>query len=156
TTEYLAHQLGAAGLRVRVAPTGRGLIAEPEGLGTHHRVAIRADIDALRIPDAKSTPYRSCHDGVMHACGHDAHATMALAAALALRAARESLPTPIAWRGIFQPAEEVSEGAREMIEAGALEDVHSIVALHVDPELSVGRIGQRVGVLTAACQELRI
>jgi amidohydrolase len=156
TTEYLAHQLGEAGLCVRVAPTGRGLIAEPEGLGERPRVAFRADIDALPIPDAKSVPYRSCHEGVMHACGHDAHATMAMAAALALWQTRETSSSPIAWRAIFQPAEEVSEGAQEMIEAGALDDVHSIVALHVDPELSVGRIGQRVGVLTAACQELRI
>jgi amidohydrolase len=156
TTEYLAEQLTQAGLRVRIAPTGRGLIAEPEGLGDRPRVAFRADIDALRIPDGKTVPYRSCHDGIMHACGHDAHATMALAAALALWRSREVFPTPIPWRAIFQPAEEVSEGAVEMIEAGALEHVHSIVALHVDPELSVGRLGQRVGVLTASCQELQI
>jgi amidohydrolase len=156
TTEYVARQLGEAGLRVRIAPTGRGLIAEPEGLGHRPRVAFRADMDALRIADAKSVPYRSCHDGVMHACGHDAHTTMALAAALALWESRHDLPAPLAWRAIFQPAEEVSEGAEEMIEAGALEDVRSIVALHVDPELSIGRIGQKVGVLTAACQELRI
>jgi amidohydrolase len=93
---------------------------------------------------------------VMHACGHDAHATMALAAALALWEARDRLPMPIAWRAIFQPAEEVSEGAAEMVAAGALEHVRSIVALHVDPELSVGRVGQRVGALTAACQEVQI
>src|SRR5438067_13441126 len=80
TTEYLAQQLGAAGLRVRIAPSGRGLIAEPEGQGDQPRVAIRADMDALQLADAKSVPYRSCHEGVMHACGHDAHATMALAA----------------------------------------------------------------------------
>ena len=57
---------------------------------------------------------------------------------------------------MFQPAEEVSEGAVEMVEAGALEHVHSIVALHVDPELSVGRVGYRVGPLTAACQEVAV
>lgn len=156
TTEFLANQLRDAGLRVKVTPGGRGLIAEPEGLGHRPRVAFRADIDALRIPDAKTVPYRSCHDGVMHACGHDAHATMAMAAALSLWEARHALSAPIAWRAVFQPAEEVSEGAEEMIAAGALEDVRSIVALHVDPELSVGRVGQRVGVLTAACQEVQI
>src|SRR5689334_15272528 len=72
TTEYLAQQLGAAGLRVQVAPSSRGLIAEPEGQGGRTRVAIRSDIDALHLADAKSVPYRSCHEGVMHACGHDA------------------------------------------------------------------------------------
>jgi amidohydrolase len=156
TTEYLARQLDEVGLRVRIAPSGRGLIAEPDGQGARPRTAFRADLDALRLSDAKTASYRSCRDGVMHACGHDAHATMALAAALALWESRQALPGPIAWRAIFQPAEEVSEGAAEMVEAGALEDVRSIVALHVDPELSVGRIGQRVGVLTAACQEVRI
>jgi amidohydrolase len=156
TTEYLAQQLDEAGLRVRIVPNGRGLIAEPEDQAIGPRTAFRADIDALRLSDAKSVSYRSCRDGVMHACGHDAHATIALAAALALWESRHVLAAPLAWRAIFQPAEEVSEGAVEMIEAGALENVRSIVALHVDPELSVGRIGQRVGVLTAACQELRI
>lgn len=156
TTEYLARQLDEAGLKVRIGPSGRGLTAEPEDQGARPRVAFRADLDALRLTDAKSVPYRSCRDGVMHACGHDAHAAMALAAALALWESRQALPAAIAWRAIFQPAEEVSEGAIEMIEAGAMEDVRSIVALHVDPELIAGRVGQRVGVLTAACQELRI
>jgi amidohydrolase len=156
TTEYLAQQLGAAGLQVRIAPSGRGLIGEPEGQDGQPRIAIRADIDALRIPDAKSVPYRSSREGVMHACGHDAHATMALSAARALWECRDTLPEPTAWRAIFQPAEEVSEGAFEMINAGAVEDVRSIVALHVDPELSVGRIGQRSGVLTACCQEVQV
>ena len=56
TTQYLAQQLGEAGLRVRIAPSGRGLIAEPEGLGDRPRVAFRADMDALRIADAKNVP----------------------------------------------------------------------------------------------------
>lgn len=156
TTQYLAGQLEEAGLAVRVMRSGRGLIAEPPGQEGRPRIAFRADIDALRIADAKSVPYRSCVDGVMHACGHDAHATMALAAALALWEARRSLPSSVAWRAIFQPAEEVSEGAVEMVEGGAIEDVRGIIAQHVDPELSVGRIGHRTGPLTAACQEVRI
>ena len=156
TTQYLARQLGDAGLPVRIAPSGRGLVAEPEGQGEGKRVAIRGDIDALRIVDAKSVPYRSTREGVMHACGHDAHATMALVAALALWECRDVLPEDTTWRSIFQPAEEVSEGAHEMVAAGAVENVRAIVALHVDPELSVGRIAHRTGVLTACCQEVEI
>jgi amidohydrolase len=156
TTRFLARQLGEAGLRLRIAPSGRGLIAEPEGQADRPRVAIRADIDALHIVDAKAVPYRSSREGVMHACGHDAHATMALSAALALWECREDLPEEVAWRAVFQPAEEVSEGALEMVAAGAVEDVGAIVALHVDPELSVGRIAQRTGVLTACCQEFQV
>ena len=156
TTRYLAQQLEEAGLRVRIAPSGRGLVAEPDGQGDRKRVAMRADIDALRITDAKDVSYRSRRQGLMHACGHDAHATMALVAALAMWECRENLPEDTCWRSIFQPAEEVSEGAYEMVAAGAVEDVRSIVALHVDPELSVGRIGHRPGVLTACCQELQV
>ncbi len=156
TTRLLAHEFGESGLHVRIVPSGRGLIAEPEGQDDRPRVAIRADIDALPIADAKTVPYRSSREGVMHACGHDAHATMALTAALALWECREALPEEVSWRSIFQPAEEVSEGALEMVEAGAVDNVRAIVALHVDPELSVGRIAQRIGVLTACCQELQI
>jgi amidohydrolase len=92
----------------------------------------------------------------LHACGHDGHATMALAAAVALWNAREVLPGGTDWRAIFQPAEEVGEGAAEMVAAGALEHVQAIVALHVDPELEVGRLGHRSGALTANCQDLRV
>jgi amidohydrolase len=113
-------------------------------------------MDALRILDAKTVPYRSTRAGVMHACGHDAHATMVLSGALALWECRHALPESTAWRAIFQPSEEVSEGALEMIDAGAVENVREIVALHVDPELTVGRIAHRTRVLTAFCQEFHV
>jgi amidohydrolase len=119
-------------------------------------IAVRADIDALRIHDAKTVAYRSARDGVMHACGHDAHATMALAAAQALWHCRDVLPPETPWRAIFQPSEEVAEGALEMIAAGAMDDVGAVVALHVDPETPAGRLAYRHGVLTAFCQELRV
>jgi len=117
---------------------------------------MRADIDALRMNDAKTLPYRSSCEGVMHACGHDAHAAMVVAASLALWTQRDALPESTAWRAIFQPAEEVGEGALEMVAAGAVENVRAIVALHVDPDLAVGHIGYRTGVLTASCQELHV
>ncbi len=123
TTRFLAGQLAEAGLSVQIAPTGRGLTAEPEGQGDRGRVAIRADTDALRMQDAKSVAYRSARDGVMHACGHDAHSAMVIAAAAALSSARGALPKNTAWRAVFQPAEETGEGACEMIAAGAMEHV---------------------------------
>ena len=158
TTRYLARQLEAAGISTRLAPSGRGLIADPvtSGPTSAARFAIRGDIDALGLQDAKEVPYRSTRDGVMHACGHDAHATIALGAAMALHACRDRLPRPVAWRAILQPAEEVGEGALEMIEAGALDGVAAIAALHVDAELEVGRIAQRPGPLTAACEDLHV
>jgi amidohydrolase len=156
TTRFLAAQLAEMGLPVQIAPTGRGLITEPDGQGDQARVAIRADTDALRLQDAKSVPYRSSRDGFMHACGHDAHSTMALAAASALWNVREALPENTLWRAVFQPAEEVGEGAFEMIAAGAMQNVRAITALHVDPDLACGQVGYRTGILTAHCQELAI
>lgn len=154
TAAFLADRLGAIGLPRTLVPSRRGLIAGPAVEGP--RVAFRADIDALYIQDLKDVPYRSTCAGVMHACGHDAHATMALGAANALWRCRESLPWPVPWRVIFQPAEETGEGAAEMIEAGAVEGVRAVVALHVDPEQPVGTISQRTGVMTAVCQDLRV
>jgi amidohydrolase len=160
TTRYLAARLEESGIAHRIIPSGRGIVAEPGSRAdldrSGPRVAIRADIDALRLHDLKSVPYRSTRDGVMHACGHDAHATMALGAARALWHCHEVLPWPTPWRVLFQPAEELGTGAREMVAEGAVEGVKALVALHVDPELPVGRIAQRPGVLTAFCEDLDV
>src|SRR5581483_11181571 len=116
-------------------------------------VALRADIDALPIPDEKSVPYRSTVDGVCHGCGHDAHTAILLAAAAELAA--QDLPGRV--RLVFQPAEEsLPGGALAAIEAGALKDVELIFALHCDPRLETGRIGLRTGPITAACDHLQV
>ena len=156
TTRFLAEQLETVGISSAIAPTGRGLIAGPADANGEPVIAFRADIDALRIHDAKTVPYRSTRDGIMHACGHDAHAAMALGAALALWQCRDALPQGLAWRAVFQPSEEVGEGALEMIAAGAMSNVQTVIALHVDPETAAGRLGYRWGVLTAFCQELQV
>jgi amidohydrolase len=156
TAAYLARRLDQAGVPHRVVPSGRGVVAEPVPQDPSARVAIRADIDALRLQDAKDVPYRSTREGVMHACGHDAHATMALGASLALWHCRDRLPWPVPWRAIFQPAEELGVGAMEMIAEGAVEGVRAIVALHVDPETPAGFVGQKSGALTAFCQEIQV
>jgi amidohydrolase len=121
-------------------------------------MAVRADIDALRIQDQKQTPYRSTVPEVMHACGHDVHAATVFGALSALdRLERDgALPWPVAWRGIFQPAEETSQGARAMVTAGALNGVAAILSLHVDPTRKAGTIGVRSGVFTASCDEIRV
>ncbi len=158
TTRYLEEQLASDGFNLRTGPTGRGVIAESAGNGSGPGIAMRADLDALPIQDAKTVAYRSSVRGVMHACGHDAHAAAVLGAALALDAAGKSgmLPWPVSWRAIFQPAEETNQGALEMIEAGALEGVGAMLALHVDPSRPAGTIGHRSGVLTAHCDEMHV
>jgi amidohydrolase len=168
TSLYLYQLLGDAGFAVSMGPEGRGVAADfPAGAGSPTngavnqaplRFALRADIDALRIQDQKQTPYRSQREGVMHACGHDAHTAVVFGAlsAIAELHSHELLPWPVRVRGIFQPAEETATGAREMIQAGSLEGVGAIAACHVDPSRKVGRAGFRPGVLTANCDAMTV
>jgi len=156
TTRHLAGVLRDAGLTVTIAPSGTGLVAEPGKQGTGPRIAFRADIDALRVADEKDVEYRSQTPGVAHACGHDAHATIAVGAALALEASAAVQSQPPRWRLILQPAEETSTGAREMVAAGAVENVDAIVGLHLDPERRFGRAGFGRGTLTAYCNEVDV
>lgn len=162
TTQLLGNKLRDAGYDIQLGPDKRGVIATPASLSqsTLNRpcIALRADIDALHIHDAKSCAYRSTRDGVMHACGHDAHSAIVMGAALALAQQNDSnaLPCPVNWRIIFQPAEETASGALEMIDAGAVKGVDTIFALHVDPTRKVGTVGVKPGVATANCDEVVI
>ncbi len=154
TTLYLVEQLEKAQIPHQVIPSQRGIVVESPTNASGPRVVMRADMDALRIYDEKEVEYRSQCPGIMHACGHDAHSTMVLGATLALQRLQERLSFP--WRAIFQPAEETSQGAEEMIAAGAVDNARAIIALHVDPEMPVGHVALRHGELTACCQELAV
>jgi amidohydrolase len=158
TSLLLYQRLDQAGLAVRMGPDGCGVVADNRAASDGPRVAIRGDIDALLIHDQKLVRYRSQRDGVMHACGHDAHAAIVTFAALALRELERNglAPWPLCWRAILQPAEETATGARRMVAAGALEGVGSIFALHVDPTRQVGEIGVRAGAFTAHCDSIAI
>jgi amidohydrolase len=152
TTALLMERLSAAGLSPKPLPGGTGLWCD---IGEGDRtVALRGDLDALPLDDAKKVPYRSTVPGMCHACGHDAHTTIVLGTALALAAAPSRLPGRV--RCIFQPAEEVPGGSHDVIEAGGLEDVDRIFALHCDPHLEIGRVGLRVGAITAACDMVEV
>jgi amidohydrolase len=155
TTELLADALAHVGLSPRVLPVGTGLVCDvgPEP----PTVALRADLDALPIPDSKNVSYRSTVDGVAHACGHDVHATVVLGAGLALArmASRGELNRGV--RLLFQPAEEiVPGGALDVISAGGLEGIERIYAVHCDPAVDVGQVGLRVGPITAATDHVDV
>ena len=162
TSKYLLAQLVAAGIPARLADGGLGVIAELDWGqcdSNSPRIALRADIDALPILDAKTCGYKSQVAGRCHACGHDAHATMALGAILAAKATSAhlaQLEMGCRLRVIFQPAEENSWGARAMVAQGAVDDTQMIFALHVDPERTAGQVGLRYGALTANCDEVHI
>jgi amidohydrolase len=155
TSLMLYQQLGDMGFQVRMGIDGRGVVSDflwqrPT------QVCLRADIDALQIQDKKDVQYRSQCDGVMHACGHDAHSAMVYGALSAIQRviAIHKLQPIHGIRAIFQPAEETCQGAMDMIEVGALDSVVRIFGVHVDPTRSVGTIGVRSGVLTASCDEI--
>jgi amidohydrolase len=141
--------LEAEGIPFRTFESHYGVIAEIVRDPSLPTVAIRGDMDALPMPENSAKPYASQKEGIMHACGHDAHTAIALGCTLALNRVREKLPGNL--RIIFQPSEEVLEGgSSEMIEAGALEGVSAIFGLHVYPYLRTGQIGYKYGVMMAA------
>lgn len=152
STDLVERQLLAAGLAPRRLPGGTGLVCD---VGHGERcIALRADMDALPLAEVTGLPFASTVDGVMHACGHDAHSAMLLGTGLALASA-PALPGRV--RLIFQPAEEVQPGgAIDAVADDALDGVERILALHCDPRLEVGGVGTRVGPITSACDLLEI
>jgi amidohydrolase len=153
TTTLVARRLEAAGLRPRLLSAGTGLVCD---VGADKPVvALRADLDALPLHDLKDVPYRSTVAGACHACGHDVHTTILLGAGLALAQHVDQLAGRV--RLIFQPAEETSPGgAINVIADHGLDDVSVIYALHCDPKLEVGRLGLRVGAITAASDQVEV
>ena len=152
TTSYLEKRLRDVGLDPQRLPTGTGLVVE---VGSEDPVVVlRADIDALPLPDLKDVPYASTCLGVCHACGHDVHMTVLLGVALALADAGD-LPGTV--RCVFQPAEEKTPGGGlEVVKAGVLDGATRAFALHCDPSVPVGQIGLRTGAITAAADHVEV
>jgi amidohydrolase len=152
TTSFLEQRLRTVGLTPRRLPTGTGLVCEV-GSGDP-TVVLRADIDALPLPDLKDVPYASTREGLCHACGHDVHMTVVLGVAMAL-ASLDGLPGRV--RCIFQPAEEtVPGGATQVVASGVLDGASRGFALHCDPSVPAGKVGLRTGAITAACDRIDV
>ncbi len=120
-------------------------------------VMVRADIDALPVLDVKDVPYGSTVPGVCHACGHDVHTAVVLGVGLALAEFARANPLAGTVRLVFQPAEETMPGgALDVIDAGVLKSVSTVMAVHCDPSLDVGTIGLRAGPITSAADSVRV
>lgn len=158
TTSRIMELLTDSGLVPEVLPLGTGVVCDivPDGIDeSEGLLALRADIDALPIPDAKEVDYASTNPGACHACGHDVHTTVLLGTAQVLTRLRAAGELNRAVRLIFQPAEEASPGgALDAIAAGALKNVTEAYALHCDPRTDVGKIGLKVGAITSAADQI--
>ncbi len=161
TAMVSAAYLADLGLEVQQGIAGQGVTATLQGARPGGVVAFRADMDALPIGETVNVPWRSRVDGVMHACGHDFHLSLALGAARLLSGLKDRLAG--SYRFILQPAEEgpprgTATGARGMVAAGVLDDppVDAILGLHVAPTLDVGHIRYGRDVVMAGSDHLVI
>lgn len=160
TAEFISKKLKEWGIKHQTEIAKTGIVATIEGakagdtaLEKPKVLAIRADMDALPIQEENDVPYRSQHDGIMHACGHDGHTAIALGTAYYLSQHRQDFSGTV--KIIFQPAEEGPGGAKPMIEAGVLKnpDVDAIIGLHLWNVLPIGTVGVRSGALMAATEK---
>jgi len=155
TAAFVAGVLSSSGVRVTETVGKTGVVAEVQGNGTDARLlAIRTDMDALPIEERTGLEYASREQGIMHACGHDVHTTVGLGTAMILAQLASELPGNV--RLLFQPAEEIAQGAGWMIADGGMDKVTAILSLHVFPSITAGSIGVRYGALTAAADDLEI
>jgi amidohydrolase len=155
TTALLTRRLEDAGLKPLPLSGGTGLTCDVGGTRPGPVVALRADIDALPVQDLKEeVPYRSRKPGICHACGHDIHTSVLLGAGLALASVADELPGTV--RLVFQPAEETSNGAVDVITDGRIDGVEAIFGVHCDPQLAVGKVATRVGSITGSTDSVEV
>ncbi|MGE7773839.1 M20 metallopeptidase family protein [Chitinophaga sp. NPDC101104] len=158
TSKFIQQQLESWGVPYRAGVAGTGVVALIEGKNPGKKViALRGDIDALPIEEANDVPYKSQNPGIMHACGHDVHTTVALGAARILQQLRGEFEGTV--KILFQPGEEKHPGgASLMIQDGALENPkpEAILGLHVLPAMETGLLGFREGKYMASADEIYI
>lgn len=154
TSAFIASKLKEYGIPYKIMAK-TGIVAFIEGKKADKVIALRADMDALAIHELVDSPFKSKNEGVMHACGHDAHSAMLLLAGRVLNEMRHNLDGSI--KLIFQPSEEaLPGGAKVMIEEGVLENpkVRHVIGQHVLPTLDSGFVGYRPGKYMASSDEL--
>ncbi|CAD2072004.1 M20 metallopeptidase family protein [Phocicoccus pinnipedialis] len=155
TPKFIAEYLKDIGIEVETGVGGNGVVGRLNIDRNKPTVALRADFDALPIQDEKKVPYKSQVDGVMHACGHDAHTAVLLTVAKILTKHKDELKGNVVF--IFQHAEEVDPGgAIQMINDGCLENVDAIFGMHVSSHMEVGEMGYKYGVATGMPDDFTI
>ena len=154
TAQRIEEELDKFGIpHTRVGVTG--VLGTLKGAKDNGKVLVlRADIDALPIEETHECAYRSENAGVMHACGHDAHAACLLGAAKILSENRDAFSGKV--RLVFQPGEEIGKGAKPFVAAGVLEGAERVFGLHTAYDLEAGTVGLKPGINNAAVDHFRI
>jgi len=155
TSEFVIKELKQLGIDVKTKVAKYGIIGLIKGTaGEGKTIGIRADMDALPIQEENDVPYKSKHEGIMHACGHDAHTAILLGVAKILVKMKDKIKGNV--KLLFQPAEEGLGGAKPMVEEGALKDpeVSAVIALHMADEVDVGHIETKDGSFTASADKI--
>lgn len=145
TCEMICEELKAIGLEPRVVCNTGVIVDIGDKSRTGKTACIRADIDALAVPEETGAEYASKNEGMMHACGHDAHTAMAICAAKILKELEDTEGLAGSVRIIFEPAEECARGANPMIAAGALDGVDTIYGTHVWGAIPAGLFSAEAG-----------
>jgi len=155
TAEFIANKLKSFGLEVHQGLGVTGVIATLSVGDSSKKIALRADIDALFIQEQNSFAHKSCHEGKMHACGHDGHSAMLLGAAKYLSEHKNFNGTVYF---IFQPAEEGRAGAKQMILDGLFEQFPAdcVFGLHNFPDIPVGHFAVKAGPMMASFDSFEI
>ena len=158
TSKYIQSKLNEFGIEYTTDWVETGVVALIKGNNPDSCcLGIRADMDALPIEEQNEVAYKSKNQGIMHACGHDVHTAILLGTAKVLQERKTEITGSI--KLIFQPGEEkLPGGANLMIQQGVLENpkVDKMLALHVFPDLEVGKIGFKPGMYMASCDEIHI
>ena len=154
TAAFIQKELDSFGVPFeKVGETGTLAIIKGEK-GEGKTVLLRADIDALELPDCTGKPYASKRLGLNHACGHDAHTAMGLGTAKLLNDIKDTFSGIV--KIAFQPAEEIGAGAKQFVTSGQIDDMDESFAIHVNSGLPVGSFAVQGGPVNASCDIFKI
>ena len=156
TSKLIRERLAALGIPAEKPYLETDVVAVMQGKSAGKNVTLRGDIDALMLDEKTGAPYCSTRPGYMHACGHDGHTAMVMGAAEVLNRLRDTFAGSV--RFVWQPGEENKAMARDLLEAGALENPRPdlVTALHGCPGLPMGCLALRTGAMDASCAHFRI
>ncbi|OFI05302.1 putative hydrolase YxeP [Clostridium acetireducens DSM 10703] len=153
TSKRIKEELKYAGIEFQdIASTG--VLATIKGKKHGKTILLRADMDALQLEECTNFEYKSKNKGIMHACGHDGHIAMLLGAAKILNDLKDKINGTV--KLVFQPAEEIGEGAKKVIEEGGLEGVDSVFAMHLWSDLECGKVSVEEGPRMSAGDVFKI